>query len=216
MALENTNIPPASGDLVAVFDGNNNQVFSGASPMRNNTTPRARIMDHPLEDGSVISDHIVFSPVEIQLDVIPRQGEARSIYQQINQLFLAGALLTVQGKTITYSNMVISEAPFLEEPDIFDTITVGIKLRRATFVTPEFGALPASAVRDPVQQDTVKTGAKQPSQPYSVPPEFVSPSLKGTSALPDLDTTRTVTSTQGGTPPPPSKMQWDAIRGAAE
>lgn len=152
-------------DVVGVFDANFNQLFVNARAMRALVSPEAKIMEHPLETGAQIADHIVYLPVEIELSFILDPATARDTYQEIKSTFKAATIVSVQTKADTFSNMVIKHIPHDEVPEMFDTFAVAMKLREAQFVQPQYAQLPANKVKKPANSSTVKTGEKTSTTP---------------------------------------------------
>lgn len=160
-----------AADAVAIYDSNFNQVFINARPIKGAASEDSKLMEHPLETGAVIADHRIILPVEIQLSMILTPDEYRQTYQQIRQAFYAGTQYTVQLRAGGYQNMVIGSMPHDESADIFDTITLAIKLREVQFVTAQFVNaksvnLKSSSVKNKKQQSTKSRGqqaAKTPS-----------------------------------------------------
>jgi hypothetical protein len=161
MPLLDVLVPNASADAVAVFDQDFNQVFQNARPIKATYNRTKKLCEHPVEDGTVITDHQVIQPPEIQLSLILGAADYRSVYQQIKQLYTDGTLLTVQGRTDTFTDLVITDMPHDEEPDLFDVVAVAVKLRNVQFVTAQFGTLPASKVANPADASTVQKGEQQ-------------------------------------------------------
>lgn len=149
-----------SEDVVGVFDSAGAQLFENARAVRALIHITAKIMEHPLESGAVIADHIVFQPTEIDLAVIPRANSYRDTFQQIVTAYKAKKTVTVQTKTDTYSDMAISAMPYDQTSEMFDTVAVGIKLRHAVFVQAQFAQLPQSNVKKKSNSSTSKTGQK--------------------------------------------------------
>lgn len=158
MGLTDVKLPNASADLVAVFDQDFNQVFADARPMRGAYSLVAKNMDHPVEDGTNITDHRVVLPVTIELILTIVGSDYRSVFNQIEQYFRRGDILTVQGRTKTYENMIISDMPYDEEPGMFDTISIALKLTEVTLVEAQYQALPAKSVQNPSDASTKDRG----------------------------------------------------------
>lgn len=154
----------ATQDLVGVYDDSFNQLFENARPLRCLISERSKIMEHPIETGATIADHVVRQPIEIQLSVIPLPEDFVDSYNAIKAAYLANTFVSVQTKTDTYTNMLIYEMPHDETPEIFDTVAIGIKLREAILVQAQFSQLPASEVKKKSRATTVKTGQKQPTE----------------------------------------------------
>ena len=158
MPLTNLKVPNASADVVAIFDKNFNQVFENARPIKAMVNEDSKVMEHPIETGSVITDRQVFLPVAIELSMILTPDSYRDTYQQIKQLWRRGEILTVQTRTDTYFNMLIQKPPHDEDPELFDVIALALSLKEAQFVTAQYGTLPASKVANKTDASTVQKG----------------------------------------------------------
>ena len=157
----------AAVDVVGVFDASLNQMFADARPIKAMVKPDSKFMDHPGESGITITDHRVFQPVEIELSLILKAATFRTTYQQVKTAYTALTPLSVQTKADTYSNMYIAAMPHDEDPEIFDTISLALKLREVVIVTAQYQQLPASQVAKKSNSSTTKTGQKtaQPATP---------------------------------------------------
>lgn len=147
-------------DVVAITDDSFSPLFGDARPLTASVYELSDLMEHPLETGAVIADHIVFKPIEISLPMVC-VGELayRSTYEAIKQTFKAGTLLTVTTRTGSYPNMVILEMPHDETPDEMDAVALNIRLREANFVTPQSAALPENSTTNRGTQQTTNTNA---------------------------------------------------------
>lgn len=170
MSLTNTNIPSAASDVVGVFDQGFNQVFPLARPIKATIDESAKAMEHPVETGVVITDHIIFQPNEIELSMILPSGEYRSVYQQIEQIYKAATVLSVQTRAATYQNMFIYRMPHQEDVELFDTISMFIRMRQILIIAPAAQSLPATSVKNPTDQSTITNGLQQPGITQALPP----------------------------------------------
>lgn len=126
-----------SGDIVAIIDQQSlTQLFQAARPLKVEVKEGARVMEHPVESGSMIADFRVIRPKEIDLSLIIPAPDFSSTYEQIRSAFTNSTLLSVQTKTDVYQNMIIAEMPHTEDPEMFDVITLAMHLREVLFVVP--------------------------------------------------------------------------------
>lgn len=155
--------PSKAVDVVAITGAGFAPMFSAARPLAASVYEYADVMEHPLETGSLIADHIVFKPVEIELPLLC-VGEAayRSTYAAIRTTYSAGTLLTIRTRTGSYPNMVITDLPHDETPSEFNAISIRLRLREARFVTPKQG-LASDQVKNPAQASTQNRGTQQTS-----------------------------------------------------
>lgn len=183
MALNDINVPSAASDVVGVFDQNFNQVFPTSRPIKAEIRETSRPMEHPVETGVIITDHRIILPTEIELSMILPAGDYRSVYQQIKQYFNSAQLLSVQTRTDTYANMFIVDIPHQEDAELFDTVSLAIRLKQVLIVTTQTQSLPAGAVKDATQQSTINNGAQSPGleQLLPPPPKFIdnAPAMAG-------------------------------------
>ena len=161
--MNNTILSSASQDVVGVFDQQTfNQVFSDARPIKAKVNETASVMSHPVEDGTIITDHKIINPVDIELSMIIDSSDYRSVYQEIKQHFTQSTLLVVQTKTDVYRSMIISAMPHDEDPSVYDSVTIAVKLTEVKFATFTTGEAPkVSSPKNAKNSKTKETGKKQ-------------------------------------------------------
>lgn len=154
--------PSRALDVVAILGPGFAPIFPAFRPLIASVAESAVLMEHPLETGALIADHIVFDPMEVELPGIIRgELEYRSTYALLRSTFQAGTLLTVVTRTGSYPNMVIYEIPHEERPQSFDAVEMSIRLRHANFVKPQSTSMSQAQVKDAKQSSTVAKGAQQ-------------------------------------------------------
>lgn len=157
-----------AADVVAVLNGETfEQVFPDARPLTASIFEVADVMEHPIEDGSKIADHVVFQPVEIDLPLLV-VGDVSSVFAQVRQVFRDRTMLTVQTRAASYDNMLIFEMPHDETAEMLDGVAIAVRLRQAIIVTAQYGGkapLPPKKVKAKRQASTVKRGTQQPAKP---------------------------------------------------
>ena len=151
-------IQNASTDIIAVFDSNFNQVISNARPLRDEVIPRAKLMDHPLESGQVVTDYKITLPLEISIQFFVTANYYRDTYQQIWNLWQTSELLTVATRVGSFGNMIISEQPHEETPEKFDGITMQIRFRQVQTPAQAQGFAPANSTQADTQTVGQQTG----------------------------------------------------------
>lgn len=162
MASVNSTSPSATADLVAIFDENFKQLFEGALPMTVQVIERANLAEHPLERGTIIADHIIFLPTEIDVNIVMPEETYRQAMSELNDAYydVAGPF-TVQTRAITYVGMYIVGLPHEEKPEHIDAIFATIKFKQARIITPEDNMEP----RDDADLDTTDSGEVSPEEP---------------------------------------------------
>lgn len=161
MALENA----FTQDLVAILDAESfEQLFTAAQPMRVSVRDTKRATKFEVEDGTTRSDHVVQDQIEISIDLILEDDFARDAYQQIKQAKNDNRLVIVQTKVDSYESMLITEIPHDETVELGGAISMPMRLVEWRTVTPQYGALPPSKVKNKKQASTSKGGQKQTTE----------------------------------------------------
>ena len=146
-------------DTVAVFTQDFIQIFRDARAIKAVVKENAKVMEHPVESGAIITDHRIILPVEIELSLVLTPATYRETYDQINQYYLDGTLLIIQTRSGTYENQLIHSMPHEEDTNLFNTITLALGLKQVQFVTAKYTTSP----RNPKNSNTKQRGAQQPT-----------------------------------------------------
>jgi len=135
------------------------QVFTAARAMKVNLMPSSKLMDHPIEDGSLVTDFRIVNPKELELSVICTGKNWKTVYNQINTGYLNGELYTITTKSGVYPHMMMQAIPHDEVPDMFDVLAVSIKFREVMMAVTNYTKLPAKQVKKPDDVSTTNRGA---------------------------------------------------------
>ena len=146
-------------DTVAVFTQDFTQIFRNARAIKAVVKEQAKVMEHPVESGAIITDHRIILPTEVELSLILTPATYRETYDQINQYYLEGTLLIVQTRSGIYVNQLIHSMPHEEDTNLFNTITLALGLKEVQFVTAKYTTTP----RNPKNTNTKQRGAQQPT-----------------------------------------------------
>lgn len=150
------------GDVVGIFDSETyTQIFSTARPMKASVAPSIKVMDHPIESGSIKSDFAITLPLEIELSILLQGDEYRDVYESIKTYFTTRTTVVVQLRTTTATDMLIQGMPFEENPDMFDVVPMSLKLRQVQTFNVQYQALASTDVATSTDQSTVSRGAQQ-------------------------------------------------------
>lgn len=152
-----TLLPTAAVDTVAVFTQDFEQLFKAARAMKAVVKEQAKLMEHPVENGSIITDHRIVLPVEIELTLILTSDDYRQVYKSIRQYYLNGTLLVVQTRSDIYKNQMIESMPHEEDTTQYDVLPLILNLKQVQFAQAQYGVVP----QNPTNANTVERGAQQ-------------------------------------------------------
>lgn len=140
-------------DVIGVFDGST-QLFQSAKVLKLSVARPSKTMEHPIESGSVISDHHVILPAETTLQFVLDPATFKSVYLQIERAFESSRLLTVQTKVRRFANVIIQSMPHDESGEFAGTILLGVSLKQVLI----------ASVRESMKLGTVKNGRNSSTQ----------------------------------------------------
>ncbi len=152
-------LPSAKKDFVLILDDEYKVILREATVVDVRVKPNARNMEHPLENGSIITDHRILLPVEIDLTIILTNDNYADTYASILQYYLAGTLLVVQTKVSVYENMIMTEIPHSEVSEMLDAIPIVISFKQVQLVTAQYNISP----KKQANTNTVQKGTQQGS-----------------------------------------------------
>jgi hypothetical protein len=152
-----TLLPSFAFDNVAVFTQEFEQLFKDARSVKATIKEQSKVMEHPLENGAVITDHRIVLPVEIELSLILKPSSYQDTYKAIRSYYLNGTLLVIQTRTGIYENQIIQAIPHEETPEQYDAVALNLSLREALFVTPD-GNIAPEAPQDTTTVDRGQQG----------------------------------------------------------
>ncbi|OWK36895.1 phage baseplate protein [Fimbriiglobus ruber] len=137
------------------------QLFANARPMKATVRETSKVMEHPVETGSMIADHHIINPVEIDLPLIISSQYYAATYNQIRQAFVNATALSVKTRVGIYSDMIVADMPHEEEADMYDVITINLRLKQVLYVVPGGGQLVNFQPADPLNSNTLAGGLQQ-------------------------------------------------------
>lgn len=155
-----TLLPSFAIDYVAVFTQDFTQVFPRARILKATVKEQAKVMEHPVETGAIITDHRIILPVEIELSLILQSADYADTYKTIRQYYLNATLLVVQTRSGIYDNQLIASMPHEEDPTQYDALTIALSLKQVLFVKATYGK-----AKNPKNSSTVNRGTQQPTTP---------------------------------------------------
>lgn len=118
----------------------------------------SKLCEHPVESGSIIVDHKIFNPIEIDIKLSIPSVEFYDIYSELEKIYKNSDKLRIKCKNTYYSNMVLQAIPHEENPEMYDRIVFDLHFKEIVEVVPQFIQLPISKVLNPENSDTQKLG----------------------------------------------------------
>lgn len=148
-----------SADVTQIVDPDTgDQLFFNASLMKANISRPSKIMDHPVEQGTDVSDNKIILQVGIELSILIDANLYLGEYDDIVDAFTDSTFLTVMTNAGVFENMVIEDVPHDESPDQYGQLALGMRLRETLIVATQSQDLTAKQVEDNTDQSTINRG----------------------------------------------------------
>jgi hypothetical protein len=138
----NTLLPSAAVDAVAIYDQNYNQLFQQAKSIKVVVKENSKLMEHPLETGSILTDHRIILPTEIEMSLVLSSTDYTDVYKSISQYYYNATLLIVQTRAAIYANQLIEAIPHEEDPNMYDALTIALSLKQILLVSAQYAPAP--------------------------------------------------------------------------
>jgi hypothetical protein len=142
--------------------GSTQPIWQNAIIMGVSAKPDAQIMQHPLETGAFITDHVVFNLPRVTVRMMLQKSDYADLIPQINSYFSNAQLVDIHGRGKLWQNMAMEAYPFEEDPSYYDAIPLELNFVQAQFVAPSQGNMTATNTRNPYDTNTVQQGMTTP------------------------------------------------------
>lgn len=153
-----------STEVIGIYNRNYQNLFNHAKVMNCSVKESSSLMQHPLEDGSTITDHIVKNSTEIEIILSINVFEYRSIYHDIAQSHLKGELFCINTKVGAFYNMIIESMPHEEPPEKYDIISMNLHFKEVRIVQIQYQTMTCFQVVNVNDQSTIDRGDIKPKK----------------------------------------------------
>lgn len=134
----------------------------GVSYLDGKVSISSDIAEHPIEDGSVITDAAIIKPITAEVRIVMPTALYTRVYQQIYDYYVKKQKIMLKTKFGMIKNMVIAEMPFELKMEEIDRPVITLSLREIIEVSPEnvLREFSADMVANPDDSDTSDNGRR--------------------------------------------------------
>lgn len=134
----------------------------GVSYLDGKVSISSDIAEHPIEDGSVITDAAIIKPITAEVRIVMPTALYTRVYQQIYDYYVKKKKIMLKTKFGMIKNMVIAEMPFELKMEEIDRPVITLSLREIIEVSPEnvLREFSADMVANPDDSDTSDNGRR--------------------------------------------------------
>ena len=136
------------------------EVLTGLQITRIAIEDNAKLFEHPIETGAVITDHEIFDPNRGVIQAYISNDDAETL-TELMQLYKSGTPLKIRAGNQIIPKALIASKPFEINGAVFDKTLYSISFKEYYEVTPTDSKMPPRKVRNKANASRVNKGMKQ-------------------------------------------------------
>ncbi len=125
-----------------------------------------KFMEHPIEDGTVIIDHVVDDAKTGTVQVLISDDDAYSL-DELMDFYQNSYKVVLKIKNEVFTDLVIASKPLKANAEYFDTTVYDLTFKEVMQAQTQYVKMQVPAVKNKKNASTVKTGQKQPTPSIS-------------------------------------------------
>jgi hypothetical protein len=156
----------AKNKNIAIYvQDSNAEALVNAKVFEGSATVDKKLMEHPKENGTVITDHVIDDPSQVNIQLLIEDDDATTI-NELMDYYRNSTLLTVKIKNEVFSNLIINSKPLSADSGHYDSTIYNLSFKEVQEAITQYVKMPQNQVKNATNAGRVKTGQKQPqSQP---------------------------------------------------
>lgn len=149
---------------IYVQDGNT-EALTNALIFEGSAAVDKKLMEHPKENGTLITDHVIDDPSKINIKLLIYDDDATTL-NELMEYYRNSTFLTVKIKNEVFSDLVINSKPLSADSEHYNASVYNISLKEIQTAITQYVEMPQNQVKNPKNASRIKTGHKQAqSQP---------------------------------------------------
>ena len=128
----------------------------------------SKMCEHPVENGSVMTDHKVILPKQCTITIAMPAYYQDIVIKEIEKYHKESTPLSVHDSGMIYNNMVITDYPHTTDVKTANRLVFTIEMKEIIVVDPKYVKLDLSKVKAAKNASTVKKGIKNAQEKSSV------------------------------------------------
>lgn len=159
-------------NLVIYKQEDNSEAFMNVHYFEGSVSDDLKVMEHPLEDGTSIADHIIDDAKSATVRVIISDDDNTSL-SEITDCYKNRTPLILKIKNNLYTDMIISSKPVKADPQYYDKTVYDLSFKEALRAQTQYVKMSVPQVQSPKNASTVNTGQKQATVTNKVTPSLL-------------------------------------------
>jgi len=146
---------------ISIYDKNQNQkILTNLRFLDGSGQIDKKLMEHPKEDGTLITDHIVNDPTQIILQVLISDDDSSSL-NIIQDLYEKSTPVIIKLKNELHDNLVMVSKPLKVDVDHFNNTVYNLTFKEVQEAVTLYVKMSVPQVKQKKNTSKVNTGHKQ-------------------------------------------------------
>lgn len=149
---------------IALYEQEEQQeIFTDVKIFDASVTKDKQLMEHPKEDGTLITDHVVENPTEITMQVLISDFDSASL-NQIHDYYKNSTKIVIKVKNQIFPNMIMSGEPFKADSTHYNETVYDLSFKEIQEAVTQYVKMSVPQVKQKKNASTQKLGHKQPQK----------------------------------------------------
>ena len=128
----------------------------------------SKLCEHPVESGTVITDHKVIEPKRCTVTIAMPAYFQQLVIEELTDYYAKSTPLSVHDVGGIYTNMIIVNKPHETVAKTADRLIFTVEMKQIIVVSSQYVKLDKSKVKFPKDASTANKGVKQPKTDTSI------------------------------------------------
>lgn len=155
-------------NLAIYVQDSNAEALVNAKIFEGSASVDKKLMEHPKENGTVITDHVIDDPSKVNVQLLIDDDDAATI-NELMDYYRNSTVLTVKIKNEVFSNLIINSKPLSADSEHYNSTVYNLAFKEVQEAITQYVEMPQNQVKNTKNAGRVKTGLKQTqSQPSTL------------------------------------------------
>ena len=146
---------------IAIYEQDKNQqILTGLQFLDGSAQIDKKLMEHPKEDGTLITDHIVNEPTQVSLQVLVADDDAISL-NELKDLYKNSTPVIIKLKNELHTNLVMSGKPMKADSSHYNYTVYDLSFKEIQEAVTLYVKMTVPQVKQKKNASKVNTGHKQ-------------------------------------------------------
>lgn len=146
---------------IAIYEqSENQQILTGLQFLDGSAQIDKKLMEHPKEDGTLITDHIVNEPTQVTLQILLSDDDSTSL-NQLQDLYNNATPLIIKIKNELHTNLIMSGKPLKADSNHFNKTVYDLTFKEIQEAVTLYVKMTVPQVKQKANASKVNTGHKQ-------------------------------------------------------